>query len=408
MIRLEKFALRQLIAVFALSLVMGGLLVGLFERIVPDDNSLPLGVDVYPRWAGSQAFWRGESPYSAAVDGETQSYVFGRPALPGEDTFGFYYPAHIAIVLGPLFLLPARAAALLWTAVTWAILSVLIFLITQSMPGRASPWLLLLVALSIFLQRSAVLVVLNGQYVFFILACWGMAYYLIHHNHEIPAGVLLALSTIKPSLSALPLLVFLVWAFRAGHKRTIVSFLLTCGLFLLVTLARIGWWLPDFLTQLGQYDSFPRQWTPVSTLSALGLVWLGGTAVLIFLGIRDHLNDPAEFPWVLFWGAISLILLATPHTAEYDLPALLLPFFVYAPRFLQTRIGAVIWGLLLWVPWLSWALFQMMGLTTSQWYAAYWFHYPQILVLALLAFLAVTRRMAGVVYNQTAQDIMEI
>jgi 1-acyl-sn-glycerol-3-phosphate acyltransferase len=103
-----------------------------------------------------------------------------------------------------------------------------------------------------------------------------------------------------------------------------------------------------------------------------------------------------------------LILLATPHTAEYDLPALLLPFFVYAPRFLQTRIGAVIWGLLLWVPWLSWALFQMMGLTTSQWYAAYWFHYPQILVLALLAFLAVTRRMAGVVYNQTAQDIMEI
>jgi uncharacterized protein (DUF983 family) len=53
-------------------------------------------------------------------------------------------------------------------------------------------------------------------------------------------------------------------------------------------------------------------------------------------------------------------------------------------------------------------LFQVMGLTTSQWYAAYWFHYPQILVLALLAFLAVTRRMAGVVYNQTAQDIMEI
>jgi hypothetical protein len=388
MIHLKEFSPKQIIIVFVLSFLMGCGLIFWFEHFIQTEGQLPLGVDIYPRWVGGRAFWQGESPYTAEVDQETQSYVFGRPALPDEDTFGFYYPSHIAIVLAPLFLLPARQAALLWTAMTWAILSVIVFLIVQSVPGRASPWLLFLVAMTIFFQRSALLVTLNGQYVFFILACWGIAYYLICRGHDLPAGFLLALSTIKPSLAFLPLLVFLFWTFRTRRWKVILAFFMTSILFLGITFVQIGWWIPEFLAQLGQYDSFPRQWVPINILSPSGLVWLGGTAVLIFLGIREHIKNLDEFPWVLFWGAISLILLVTPHTADYDMPVLLLPFILYAPHFLQTKSGAVIWTLILWVPWLTWGLFMLRGQRIN-WFSLSWFHYPQILVIALLVYLLI-------------------
>ena len=190
----------------------------------------------------------------------------------------------------------------------------------------------------------------------------------------------------------LPLLVFLFWAFRTRHGRVIYFFLLALGLFLLITLIQIGWWVPEFLAQLRQYDNFPRQWVPANAMSLPGLIWLGGTAVLIFSGIQEYRKNPIEFPHILFGGAISLILLITPHTAEYDLPALLLPFVVYAPRFLQSKFGTGVWAFIMWTPWLSWALFQLLGLTTSYWYSRYWLHYPQVLVVVLLLFLPVVWR----------------
>lgn len=390
--RVEETSFRQIIAVFVFSFVLGYVLVNWYQHTAQLDGQLPLGVDFYPRWVGSRAFWQGESPYSEKVEQETQNYVFGEPSGSGIDTFGFYYPAHIAIVLAPFILLPAQEAAFLWIASTWAILSVFVFLVVKNVPGKASPWLLLLVALTIFFQRSALLILLNGQYVFFVLACWGLAYYLIKKEHDIPAGFLLALSTIKPSLSFLPLLIFLYWTFKTRRIKVILSFLITCGLFLFISLFQIGWWLPEFLTQLGKYDDFPRQWVPANILTPTGMIWLGGTAVLIYIGIREHLKKPDEFPWFLFWGSISLILLATPHTAEYDLPILLLPFILLAPCFLQTKTGILIWVTLFWLPWLTWLFCNLIGLTTSYWYSIYWFHYPQILVLALLAFFFITSR----------------
>lgn len=392
MIQPEKFSLKQIVAIFFLSLVVGVLLVNWFEYIVPDDNSLPLGVDIYPRWVGTRAFWGGESPFSAATDAEIQSYVYGRAAFPGEATFGFYYPAHAAVVLGPLALLPAREAALFWTAFTWAILCVIVFMIVRSLPGRVSFWLLLLIALTILFQRSALLVVLNGQYVLFTLLCWGAAYYLIHREHETWAGVLLALTTIKPTLVALPLLVILFWAFRTDRGKVVVSFFLTSGLFFVVTLVQLGWWPSDFMAQLSQYGDYARQWMPADIFSLPGLVWLAGTAVLIVWGLKDFLSRSAEFPWILLWGSISLILLVTPHTAEYDLPVLLLPFIVYAPRFLQSKSGTAVWAILLWLPWLTWGGVTLLGQTTAYWYSIYWFHYPQILIVTLIVFLVVTKR----------------
>lgn len=387
MITIEKFKFRQILSVFAVSLCIGYLLVSWFDFMVPDGSYWPLGVDIYPRWVGSRAVWQGESPYTAEVDRLTQSYVYGRPAKEGEDSFGFYYPAHAAIVLAPLTLLPAHTAALLWSASMWAVLSVIVFVTTQSLKMPAVSWIWIVAAFSIFFYRFFLLSVINGQYAIFILGIWGMVYYLIRREKEEAAGFLLALTTIKPSLSFLPLLVWLLWGITGQHKKFVYSFLLSSALFLAVSLLQLGWWIPEFLAELAEYDLFPRDWNTGDLFTLPGLIWLGGTLVLLYWGSKEYWLDKHEFPWVLFWGAISLNLLLTPHTWDYDIALMILPFLIYAPRYLQTKSNTAIWVTVFWLPWITWFIFVYFGYTTDIWVYLLWRYYPQILVGALLLFL---------------------
>jgi hypothetical protein len=92
MIEVEKLSLKEITAVFLFAFSIGALLFGWFEWKQIPISYWPIGVDIYPRWVGSNAFWRGESPYSLEVDLETQSYLYGRPAEAYEDPMGFYIP----------------------------------------------------------------------------------------------------------------------------------------------------------------------------------------------------------------------------------------------------------------------------------------------------------------------------
>jgi hypothetical protein len=176
----------------------------------------------------------------------------------------------------------------------------------------------------------------------------------------------------------------------ARRHRIIYAFGLTSLLLLAISLARIGWWLPEFLAQIGQYEALPRQWMLSDIGSLPGLIWLAGTVVLLAWGGKRFWADRTAFPFVLFWGSISLMLLVTPHTMEYDLPILLLPFIFYAPRFLRSPAGTAGWLFLWWLPWLSWAISGQLGYTTGVWYSFFWFHYPQILIVGLLVWGATT------------------
>jgi hypothetical protein len=387
MIQPDRFTGKQIMAVFLLSLLFGYLLANWYAMTVPTGSYWPLGVDIYPRWVGGHAFWQGESPYSGEVDRAIQTLIYGQPAQPSQPTFNYYYPAHTAIVLAPLLLLPLSQAALLWVSLSWATIGLSVFIIIRSLNERPSLWLLPLVGLTIFLHRSLLMVTLNGQYALFVLACWGLAAYLIWRGIDGWGGFLLVLTTIKPTLSLLPLLVILLWAFTANRHKIVYAFLVTSVFFLAISLIQIGWWVPEFIAQISQYGDVPRPWTISDILSPSGFIWLGGTTWLIYWGVKNYWADKHAFPFLLFWGAISLMLLITPHTAEYDLPILILPFVLYTPYFLRSLLGTVSWLLMWWLPWLSWATFLWLGHDTTVWQDYFWFHYPQILVIGLLAFL---------------------
>lgn len=377
--------------VFALFFLSGWLFLAWFQGIFPD-NYWPLGVDVYPRWAGTRAFWRGESPYSAEVDAVTQGYVYGRTAVPGEDTFGYYYPAYASVVLFPFALLKAETAAVLWSALAWAVLGVTAVSTIELLPGRPKPWLWALLLLSIFLFRPAVMTILNGQYGLFILAMWGLAWRLMRQKKDGWAGFLLALGTIKPSLGLLPALLLMLWALLRKRHKLIIGFTITMGAMLLISFIQIGWWLPDFLAELGEYNRDLGTWKPADVATLPGLIWLLEAVILILLGIRQAMTGKDAFPTALFWGGIFLNLLLTPHTLEYDLVVVLLPLMAHIPNHFRTRWRTAGWLLLFWLPWLSWAVLLAVGVPTETWWRVIWLFYPQVLLAVLMGTAVVQSR----------------
>lgn len=379
------------LVIFILFFLGGWIFLSWFQDIFPD-NYWPLGVDVYPRWAGTRAFWQGESPYSAAVDAVTQGYVYGRTAVPGEDTFGFYYPAYASVVLAPLALLPAQTAAIIWPVLSWAVLGVTAVATIEFLPGRPKPLTWAVLLLSIFLFRPALLTILNGQYGLFVLAMWGLAWQLIRQKKEGLAGVLLALATIKPSLSLLPTLLLLLWAMARRRCKLIAAFAAAMSLLLLISFVQIGWWLPDFLAELGEYNRDLGTWRPADAVTLPGIIWLLEALALIGVGVRQALRRADDFPTALFWGGIFLNLLLTPHTLEYDLVVVLLPLIGYIPYHFRSRWGTAGWLLLFWLPWLSWLVLLAAGVPTEVWWRVVWMFYPQVMLAVLLGTAVIQSR----------------
>jgi hypothetical protein len=265
----------------------------------------------------------------------------------------------------------------------WASVALLVFLVIQNIPDK-NPGIWILVALSIFLFRPALISVNNGQYTLFILTAWGAAYFLIYREHYIFAGFVLALTTIKPSLSLFPILVFLIWTLKNKHSKVLISLVIISSLFFLITLFQIGWWIPDFFSELAEYDAFPRSWATGYIFSWPGVTWLFMTIILLYVGNKDFLHEQEKFPWILFWGAISLNLLVTPHTVEYDLVIMILPVLLSTPKYLQSKPGIVGWLFVLWFPWLFFFFLSPLGEPTDLGLANIWTYYPQIVIATLL------------------------
>ncbi|MCB9421087.1 MAG: DUF2029 domain-containing protein [Ardenticatenaceae bacterium] len=379
-----RLSLWHYLVIFSLFFISGWLFLTWFQGIFPD-NYWPLGVDVYPRWSGTRAFWQGASPYSAAVDSVTQRFVYGRLAFPGEDTFGYYYPAYASVVLAPLALLPAATAAVLWPALMWAVLGVTAVATIELLPNRPKPLTWAALLLSIFLFRPALLTIFNGQYGLFIVAMWGLSWLLIRQERDGWAGLLLALATIKPSLGVVPALLLMLWALMRKRKKLVISFVTTMCMLLAISFIQIGWWLPDFLAELSEYNRDLGHWKPADVLTLPGIIWLIEAVALTFLGFRQALVAKRDFPAMLFWGGLFLNMVLTPHTAEYDLVVVLLPLIGHIPEFSKVRWGRGGLILLLWLYWLAWLIWwKVLGYPSELWLRAAWMFYPQVILAVLL------------------------
>jgi len=311
--------------------------------------------DLYPRWLGArELLLHGRDPYSSEVTREIQAGYYGRPldpTRPGDptDQQGFAYPVYVVFLLAPTISLPfsfvqeasfwlllglSSAAALMW----------LMFLNWR--PSRSAIVLILLLTAASFPVVQGVKL---QQLTLLVAAMIAIAAALVSRDYLVPAGVLMALATIKPQLAVPVGGWFFLWALSdwRSRKRYVLSFVIA-GLALA---AASEWvlpgWIPRFRDALRAYQAYTGNiGSIVDSLTGhfAGRLLSVAIVLVVFLlcwKARKAAATSGSFSW-----ATCLVLTATivivPTIAPYN-QVLLIPAVLYAaqhwPQLAKTSLG---------------------------------------------------------------------
>ena len=306
--------------------------------------------DLYPRWLGArELLLHGRDPYSAEVTREIQTGYYGRPldsSRPADptDQQAFAYPAYVVFYLAPTVRLHFGIVqrAFFWILV--GITAASVFLWLRLLGWTVAPSVQ---AAMVVLSLSS-LPVLQGlklqQFSLFVAAMCAASMALLAAGCLIPAGILLALVTIKPQL-VLPLLLWLgLWSLGDLRRRyrLAASFLIV----MVVLCAAAEWFLPHWIARFWHAAGAYLQYTQaVPVLEAvvpypwgrlLVVLFAGTVAVVCFKQRREPENTDAFRSSICL--VMALTVLTVPTFSLYN-QALLLPAIL-----LIARDRRMIWG----------------------------------------------------------------
>jgi glycosyl transferase family 87 len=296
--------------------------------------------DLYPHWIGArELLLHGRDPYSPEVTREIQQGYYGRPldpARPGDpkDQQGFAYPVYVAFYLGPtihlsfglvrkgffwvllgltLATIPLWLRVLRWSVPVWAQVSLMVFTVGS-----------LTVVQGLKLQQMTLLVV----------ALLAVAMALLASDRPIAAGMVLALTTIKPQLVWLLLLSLMIWTLADWRRRYrwAASFLLTMAILCVASEWYLPHWISRFVEAMGRYLKYTDA---VSILDLTVPAPWGWISRVFFVAATVHIawkNRRLAEDTPAFAATVSLALAVTviviPSHALYNqvmlLPAVLL------------------------------------------------------------------------------------
>ncbi len=295
--------------------------------------------DLYPRWLGArELLLRGRDPYSPEVTREIQEGYYGHPLDPArpadpKDQQRFAYPVYVVFCFAPMI---RQSFAVVRTEAFW-ILTVLVI-------GTVLLWLRVLRwplpgwgQLAIVLLTLGSLPVVQGlklqQMTLFVAALVAIAVWLLSTDRQIAAGVVLAVSTIKPQLVCFLLLWLMLWTLADWRRRFrwLISFLATLAAMFAASEHFLPGWLPRFWQAVRDYPTYTDAVSILGKLmpplgaTLLQLLVAAATAYLCWKHRRYGADTPTFAVTVLLVLAITIILI--PSYALYNqvllIPALL-------------------------------------------------------------------------------------
>ena len=363
----------------------------LWERwLIPGPNGMMhwVGMDFVPYWVGVRNMLAGISPYGSTTTHAIQTTLLGGAPGPGDDPMLFVYPAWVFLAVAPWALFPLKWAIALWTGSLLFGVMHLIGNLAIRWGGRSffrtSLWAAVLVIgclpfLSIAVTKGQLSLVSLGA---LFLAIRLVARLASRPGHsgviardasvkpgrwkliEILAGICLAFSILKPTLTILAAAGVLIWAIIERKSLLIVGFIASLGGLCLASWMAIGNWVPDYYQLLKTTGSAPVLWSlamlawPWNALYVALFVAIGVTAFILFL--RKRLRTQ----W--FSAAILAGLALFPMRWIYDLllgilvPAEAHDMSALATASIVTALMAP-WGLALFPEPLRWPA-QVIGL----------------------------------------------
>ncbi len=334
--------------------VQGILMIAPWEKIVPDYVCY---------WAAGKIVAAGQSPYDEALQAQIQHERGWDKATDGlghYDFLPYYYPPWFAAGCALLVPLGYGGAKVAWFSLNLELLLLAGYLLRDAILGlpRSVP------PVAVPLFGLSVVALFVGQTSIPILFFVALAWKLANRGNDGLAGAALAFLTTKPQITAVVVIMLLIWCARQNRWRVAVGFATT-----LAALSLLGTWIvttwPIDMLQAAQRTPPPTFYFPwIGTTWMLALrtagfqswgLWAGYLAValpcLVFL-VRVSLNRSRPLEDILALGLMAPFVLA-PYARHYDFPILLVPLFVLMGRRLSEPAGTALLVALLILPYVN-------------------------------------------------------
>ncbi len=328
--------------------------------------------DLYPRWLGArELLLDGRDPYSAEITREAQAGFYGRtldPDSPGDRNYqqGFYYPVYVVFLLAPTIHLPFEIVrkGFFWVlfGLTLATIPLWLRVLRWSVPLWMQAGLIVFTVGSFPVVQG--LKVQNMTLLVVSLLAVAMA--LLASDRPIPAGILLALTTIKPQLVVLLLLWLTIWTLADWRRRYrwAASFLLVMVIMCAASEWYLPHWIPRFLQAVHEYRNYTGEMSVMEQL--IGTPWSRVLEFLAFAALivacwmeRRHAEDTDHFALTLSL-VLAVTILIEPTYRPYNqvllIPALLVMLrerkAIWRRSVANRFLSVVTIGLIAW-PWIS-------------------------------------------------------
>jgi hypothetical protein len=275
--------------------------------------------DLYPRWLGArELLLRGRDPYGVSVTREIQQGFYGRPLDPAQpadpkDQEGFVYPVYIVFFLAPTIHLPFQVVQ---KGAFWVLLGLTIAIVPfwlRVMRWRLQWWA---GTIAVILTIGS-LPVMQGlklqQMTLLVLTLVVAAMALVVSGHPVPAGVLLAFSTIKPQLVWLLLFWLILWTLADFRRRYrwVASFLLTMTVLVAGSEWYLPHWIPRFLQAVQEYRAYTEATSMLDKMVPAPWGWLLAMLTIVATVQRCWQNRKFAQDTPEFAATTSLVLAVT-------------------------------------------------------------------------------------------------
>jgi glycosyl transferase family 87 len=297
--------------------------------------------DLYPRWLGArELLLHRRDPYSFEVTREIQHGYYGRElnqarANDPKDQQGFAYPVYVVFLLAPTVTMPFEFVQIAFRWFLILLTAGAIPLWVRAIRSR-TPFLTMLMWMIFALGSFAALQGIKlQQLTLLVCSLIAGAMAALSAGYLVPAGILLALSTIKPQLVGILAGWLLLWTLAdwRSRKKFAISFFAT-----LVALMVGGeWLLPGWISKFRaaakayiQYTGGGKSVLDVALGPTLGT--FVAVLILVMVAIFCWRQRAAPQPDPAFAWSLALVLAATlaviPTYAPYNqlllVPALML------------------------------------------------------------------------------------
>jgi hypothetical protein len=337
-------------------------------------HNRPRGIlsDLYPRWIGArELLLNGRDPYSLEVTREIQAGYYGRPIdhnRPDDptDEQRFAYPVYVVFLLSPLVKLSFGTVQLVSVG-TLALLTGLSVLWWIDVIGwRPNPTVLAACLILVLGSLAVVQGIKLQQLTLLVSALIAASLALLVRGRLFPAGMLLALATIKPQLVVMLAGAILVWVVSDWRERQ--GFFWGFATMMAALLAGAEYLLPGWIHRFADAVMAYQRYTGGNALADqlethIGREVIVAAAVLgvALLSIATRMEPPRSEKFKVtcaFILAITVVVVsvAAPYNQVLLLPAIFL--MLKRPKDLWRRnrlirIFAVLTTTFVFWPWLA-------------------------------------------------------